>query len=410
MARYLYLCCVANWCTNQFFRLFGITLPETRVELRGESYVADTCISQFCALYGLDSDEIESGLITAIDEVFSQRDNLTGLKTLKPGWPIAEKLRDYLLFLALVENEGRRVFGSGGPNANAAVIFVSRRHASPYGDLAAAVIDSELVELADSRTRSATFYGAGGDPFRPALKAQMWLADSIWSVIPEQDVEVGEDLTWIYLEAEHATVSGKPSFCIARNMKDLEDAMPRLRAVTKPMLADNVRKARDQIREDTLDRIERQITIISPDRETLEDLIHDPLRRVLEESSRERRRTLLRAILRLFEPDDRAVFRVAFDLTDYVFTKAAIEKVASGIRFRKANAIRNAFDNAKDRAKRYVVSINGKEFHVFKTVHRNSTRYQLGLLGIARELAGSPTVSDEVLKADIRFALADHRS
>lgn len=414
IGEYLDLACLADRCAEMYFELMSVELPQRALDLRGVNYSLDNCRSRFCSIYGFEDDVFETGLLSAVDEVLAVRKSVTDLLNIEPRGTIIRNLRDFLLFAALVRNEGGRVFNGRRYVTGDAVIFVSRRHASTYGDLATEIINGEATRLSAGDTRVTTFFGDGGEPLRPSLKAQMWLADSVWSLLPESDQPVGNDMTWIYLEAEHALVSGKPSVAICRHRQDLDEGIRRMALIDADMLSDNTIAHRDGVRRATLTRFEANVAIQAKDAEILKARMGAPMSRILRDAGRQRRQTLLKSILRLFEYDDLQIFRAAFDhyqqfsFSRQALEKRVLEKRAASLIFRNASSFTNAFRNAHDRSKRYPISVNKKAFSVLQIVDGSSgatTQYQLGLVGLARALASATNTAEEVVLKDVEEAL-----
>jgi len=183
-----------------------------------------------------------------------------------------------------------------------------------------------------------------------------------------------------------------------------------MRLVDSPMLSDNTIVDREIVREATLHRFESTISVVAPRRDDLRTRLKRPLRRMLDETARDRRRTLLVAILRLFTRDDVEIFRQALKhFRLFTFTKADLEKKAKGSVFRDSATFSNAFDNARKRATRYQVEINGTTYSLLQQVKGSRVRYQLGLIGLARSLSASANIAEEDILEDVAYAVTADR-
>jgi hypothetical protein len=405
VAEALYLTCLADWCASKFFDILGLRLPDRTIDVRNVGYDLNSCRQRFCAVYKLDDSIFDnSGDIFAVDEVFNSRNELNALLSLSPQGKLAEHLRDFLAFLLLVAKERRRLYADQRFVTRDALVFVSRRFASPYGTSAMRAIEETASKVSGGTSKVTTFFGDGGEPLRPSVKAQLWLADAVWSLIPEHDTDVGSNLDWIYLEAEQGVVCSKPSLCVCRDAQDLNHALSAMTGISAPMLADNVIAPREDVRRDTLRGFEKNVALIEADEIALKSRLSAPLQQIRTEAGRNRRQSLLTGILRLFEKDDILVLKAAFDhFFAYSFTKRELGNKIGAPRFRSARNFDNAFDNAHDRAKRFPVEVDGKTFQVLQKLE-GTHKYNVGLINLARALSDAGSTPEEMIIEDVRSA------
>lgn len=405
VAEYLYASCVAEWCAEKFFDLLGIKFPEREIALRNRKYSLANCKSSFCVAYGLREEVFEnSELVSALSEMVLLGQDADSLVKMRPEDPVVQHLRDYLIFLQFVERERDKIFADKRFASRDAIVFISRRFESKYGNFSVETLKRVVEMQSGGTSRVTTFIGEGGEPLKASVKAQLWLADSVWSLIPEHDQEVGKDLKWIYLEAEHAFVSRKPMLCISRDRQDLIGAITQMQMVQSPMLADNVIVKRNQIRKETLNQFRENVAIIAANYKELEEKMRLPLERVRASAAHTRRTSLLEGVLHLFQPDDILVFRLLFErFGDFEFKKSDVKLGSSELRFSKASSFDNAFRNAHNRTARYPILVDNKAHVILRRIPK-TTKYRLGLVDLARALAHSKLIEYEEVKNDIQSA------
>ena len=408
----IYLSCVAQACISKFFQLLGLELQlrDAAVTIRKMHYYTERdCIESFCTNYRFDQADFDSSRLVAsahrLLEIYEQGGD--ELRNADAPERIMRNLRDYLAFVRLARNELRHIYSDKRSARHEPIVFVSRRLQSEFGKIAAQAFAESVDKVWGSASRITTFEGSGGQPLRRSVKAQIWLSDSFWSVLPEQDHPVGDDVSWLYLEAEHAFLLGKPPTTVARNRHDFFESQKRLAAVNDPPLAEQLTCSRDLLRAGTLGRYFEDVAIIADSKEQLVNRISANLQELRDTVMRSRRVALLTGYLRMYLSDDVA----AFDLIDRSFRRAnksfaMVTFTRSQFEAKAAGTTVNGkmFINAHRRSKLLSVKISGDPVTVLQWFEGQRV-YVFNLDRIARGITGDTSVSDDVLADDVRAAV-----
>ena len=418
VAQTLLLSCLVDRCIDYFFELTGIKMEPHARTLRGQKYDLSNCRAKFCANYDLSMDVFRSSQACqdALDmfSYFGSSES-TKLREFTCHTSLLRNLRDFLLFVLLVRKETQRIFGRHESLAHDAVLFVSRRKRSTFGDEAFQALRDITDELGNGTQQVTTFDGLGGEPIYSSVKAQLWISSEVWSLIPEQDSSVGEDLTWIYLEAEHATISGKEQRVWARSRDELDAAVRKMELIDQTELADNVFADRKIIRKRTLSRFSENVYLaggdVTVERPRLRQLVAD----FMERSASVQRKHLLEGLLWMLEPNDVAIIALAYhNFGDHRFTRNQFLNAAEDskhdpdigwlLRMQGDVALHKAFSRATQRSNRLRFKIGHISYQLIKRID-GTRQYELGLTKIVRALAGPLGISTHLAEVEIMSAL-----
>ncbi len=415
----IFLWCIARTCVMMFFDVLGIDLrggldPSERfgaaAELRDVEYPSvSKCIAVFCKRYDIDQDVFDDSEVVAsaghVFEIF-ERGEIEELRTADASGRMVTNLREFLLFIKIARRELQSIYGDQRSIHREAIIFISRRLESQFGIEVTNVLRSSVEDVFADGTRVTTFQGDGGEPLRPSIKAQISLGDAVWSVMPEHDKAAGQDLTWLYLEAEHAYLLSKPSTTVARNPTDFSHARRPMALVEDPPLAEQLTCSREVLRTGTLERLFDNVAIIQENNDELSVHIRANLQKLKRSAARSRRIALLIGYLRMFTANDIGVF----DLINRAFrresgfrvvsiTKGKFKEKSIGTDFTERD-----FVNAHKHADKLRVQVGHEALSILP--HKRNGHYVFNLDRIAQAITGDANISEDILAEDVAAALS----
>lgn len=400
----LYFSCVADKLIQYFYDILGIEICQRQIEIRNQSYEFDNCKRQFQSTYNLPDDALQLSQsmneTEALMRYFTSFDN-ESLRTFSVDTDFGYKVRDFLDFLATVRREQGRIYEGIEDPPRDSIVFVSRRLASPFGTAAITAIKSVANEVSGGLSRVTTFIGDGGEPLRRSIKAQLWLSDAVWSLLPERDHDTGSNLKWVYLEAEHAWITNKKSLVIARSTEDIAHSISLMELVEDDMLAQNTMESRDSIKSSVLNGMKDKISIVVGEGSSIQDKIRQPLEEIREELPRIRRRIMLAGFLNVFEQNDRDIFDLAFrHFQDRRFKKADLRKHCVEMDGMRETQFDKAFTNAHDRSKKLRFKIKREFRQVLQRID-NTQYYRIGLIRMATEITDGVCSSRNIIIEDV---------
>jgi hypothetical protein len=409
----LFLVCLIEFCIERFCYLLGLRIDVVGITLRGEAYDLEDWRRKFCAVYGIPSSFLEnSEIVTALEQAveFFVDDRIDSFHT-AADHPIIRNIVEYLVFIGTIQGIIKNKFDREDIQSRLPIVFLSRLHRSAFGR----TVDHALRQLAQASI--ITFDGSGGEPIRPTVKAWIWLADAVWSILPEADDGAREDsadahkMRWIYLEAEHATLLGKPVTGIARTRSDVQRSLAQIERVEEPMLADNVLSERASVRDATVRVFAEHVVVEIPNEAELQERASGLVGHGREQAiQRQKFRNLIAGYLRLFEDID--VHLISFIFEQYAFrthkfSKAKIGRELAAFFQVDEDKAERMFGNLYDRGRKFALQVDGR-LYAFQIVEllKNMREYRFQLDHIALMIAGNLGITDRaVIKADIGKAI-----
>lgn len=426
----VYVLCGVNRLIHDYCSIIGLPIGKLDLKLKSERFAFETVMTAFERVYGrrMETSDFSSmgESFSKIMEAYSGGDpkdlaNVTDVDDISTG------ALEFALFVSLCRDELRRIYPLEQSLSRDALIFVSRRFISTFGEQVRDAV--EVAAAGAGTTAVTTFVGDPGDVrMRERIKAQIWLSDATWAVIPELDGAAGENLDWTYLEPEHALVLKNPWLYVARSKGELSDALDRMESLQLEPLASTYARERHELRTEFLRRSRENIAITSSDEGEIVEQCRAALRRHGQRLSVARRRELLFGYLSFFGKDDIEAFDFmyqfyegkSFKRREFVLSYA--RALSRDARFSTASLAElekradKTFLRAYDRCKRLAIVRKDQEtdtthvYQILQPLIAGGSEYRVQLIRIAKFLAGpGKYVQDNAANDDVQDCLSRFR-